>query len=417
MDPLLRQDISQLSIREICSHLRENLAVNRSLQHDKSQLLDYIIGNAPPQLLDILREAGQSKATAREQAKETRAVTRKRKLAETQNTRRTAAHIENELEAIESECRDIHKFLELPTNEEVKSCYGKFWDATSNKALQMTICGVCAREVSVHEDRPRLWRLTDLPNSSRLVPSSPHPAHDLFDGKLLEPRGVEGEGEGVRVHVCKHCAEELGKDGEKPPPLSLANNMWIGRVPWQLQVLTFPEQLLIALIYPRVYVFKLFPKKMGGRREALQRAMRGNVSSYELSADGITSMVEGCLMPRPPAILASVISVTFIGLGELPRNWLRTTFRVRRHFIAEALRWLKDHNPKYYGNIEISNSRIQQLPEDDVPEEISSLVRQSTDTGIIDQESEGYVPRDEGQFLSLVLYNMCLLCQRLRCHR
>ena len=46
--------------------------------------------------------------------------------------------------------------------------------------------------------------------------------------------------------------------------------------------------------------------------------------------DGISSMLHGNLMPRPPAVLASVISVTFIGLGDLPKHWLRTTFRVRR---------------------------------------------------------------------------------------
>lgn len=64
---------------------------------------------------------------------------------------------------------------------------------------------------------------------------------------------------------------------------------------------------------------------------------------------------------------------------------------------------MKQHNPKYYGDIEISDSRIQQLPDDGVPEEISSLVCQSTDTGIVDQESEGYVPVDEGQFPELVV--------------
>lgn len=403
MDPTLCQDISELSIKEICSHLRGILAVTRALRLDKNLLLDYILANAQPELLGVLRKAGRSKVAIREQAQELRDNTRKRKRVETENSRRTAARVEEESVAIEHGHRDIHKFLELPSSEEVQYCYRKFWEATSNEALQMTICGVCAREVSMRDDHPRLWPLTNLPNFNRLVPSSPHPAHDLFDGRLLEPMGVEGEGKDICVRVCKQCIEELGKDGDRPPPLSLANNMWIGRIPWQLQVLTFPEQLLIALIYPRVYVFKLFPKKMGGRREALQRAMRGNISSYELSADGIASMLEGRLMPRPPAILASVISVTFIGLEELPKNWLRTTFRVRRHFVAEALRWLKQHNPKYYGNIKISDSRIQQLPDDDVPEEISSLVRQSTDTGIVDQESEGYVPVDEGKFPKLVV--------------
>ena len=96
------------------------------------------------------------------------------------------------------------------------------------------------------------------------------------------------------------------------------NRLWIGPIPWQLQVLTFPEQLLIALLYPRVYIFKLFPKRSQGARNisGLQCAMQGNVTTYELDGEGVASMVQGKLMPCPPAILASLILVTFIALGE-----------------------------------------------------------------------------------------------------
>ncbi|KAJ7031925.1 hypothetical protein C8F04DRAFT_905170, partial [Mycena alexandri] len=126
------------------------------------------------------------------------------------------------------------------------------------------------------------------------------------------------------------------------PQYALANNLWIGRIPWQLRALTFPEQLLIALLYPRVYVFKLHPR-CGGTQDpnTLQRGMRGTVSSYDLDCDGVVSMLAGDLMPRPPAVLASVISVTYIGLGQLPKDWLRSTFRVRRKVVWEALSWFQ----------------------------------------------------------------------------
>ncbi|KIK18505.1 hypothetical protein PISMIDRAFT_49248, partial [Pisolithus microcarpus 441] len=96
-------------------------------------------------------------------------------------------------------------------------------------------------------------------------------------------------------------------------------------------------------------------------------------------------MVEGRLMPCPPSILASLISITFVAVGNLPRDWLRSIFRVQ----------LKKHNPKYYGEVEISNNHLQDLPEDDIPVEISSVIRQSDDVGIIEQESQGYVPQDD----------------------
>ena len=392
MDPKIREDILHLPVRELLSQFKGILTFSREQRGNKELLVDHILASATPEAINFTRRAGARKREEMEEARVSQENGRKRKRNEVQSMRRAAQRNRDT-----DEPRDILKFLELPTTEQVKSCYRRFYNATSNRALESTVCGVCAREVSVQNNRPTLWHANKLPNSHRLLPSSPHPAHTLFNGLLLEPNGVEGNGAVANVRVCQSCLKELQEDIDKPPPLSLANNMWIGKVPWCLQVLTFPEQLLIALLYPRVYVFKLFPKKVGGRRDAsnLQRGMRGNVSSYELSMEGITAMVEGRLMPQPPAILASVISVTFIGLGDLPKQWLRTTFRVRRHIVAEALRWLKDNNSKYYSDIEISASRLQNLPEDDVPEEIVGLVRQSTETGIIDQESDGYVPVDE----------------------
>ncbi|KAI5985260.1 hypothetical protein EDD15DRAFT_2176074 [Pisolithus albus] len=186
------------------------------------------------------------------------------------------------------------------------------------------------------------------------------------------------------VSVCASCLTELKQQKEGPPRHSLANNLWIGDIPWELKTLTFPEQLLIALAYPCVFVFKLFPKRIQGNRDVttLQRAMRGNVTSYELDMEGISSMIEGKLMPRPPVILASLIAVSFIGVGDLPKHWIRSMFRVRRQAVCNALLWLKRNNPKYYGNIEISDERLQTLPQDDVPTEISGVIRQSEDVGV-----------------------------------
>jgi hypothetical protein len=71
------------------------------------------------------------------------------------------------------------------------------------------------------------------------------------------------------------------------------------------------------------------------------------------------------------------------------------TFCVCCAVVRRALGWLKAFNPKYYGHIKIDDGRIQALPEDDVPLAITSVIQQSTDTGIINQESDGYVPWHE----------------------
>lgn len=124
--------------------------------------------------------------------------------------------------------------------------------------------------------------------------------------------------------------------------------------------------------------------------------MRGNVSTYDMSMDGITEMIRGNLMPRRPAILASLITVTFIGLGELPKAWIHSTFQVRRRIVWDALLWLKQNNP-YYADIEISTSHLEELPEDDVPGEVMDIIYQSDDIGVIEQESAGYVLQDDNE--------------------
>ncbi|KAF8309321.1 hypothetical protein F5887DRAFT_898842 [Amanita rubescens] len=151
--------------------------------------------------------------------------------------------------------------------------------------------------------------------------------------------------EGFFVQSCRHCVGDL-KLGDCNLPLrrSLANNLWIGVVPDVLKRLSLPEQLLVALVYPRVFVFKLFSRRLnnrylGGDNPTLQRAMRGNVCSYDLDTPGIADMIQGNLMPRRPSVLASVIQITLFGQRHLPENWMHNLFRVRCHYIWEALVW------------------------------------------------------------------------------
>jgi hypothetical protein len=385
---LIRDDLALLTIKQILSHVRSFMALPRGAARHKSQLLDHVHArvNAEPSnpLYTPLLEAVRAKRLVCKGKPK-----RKRKTDATAPYEHKKARIED------TECST---FMCLPTDEERRQCHTRFIDATGNKALAQGVCAVCARECGAMDEKLASCRLSDIPNRHRLLPVQPHPAHDLYEGMLLDPAGLSHNTAGWTVNICTSCSTQLRDPrSSSPPTLSLANGLWIGKVPWQLQILSFPEQLLIALLYPRVYVFKLFPKKTAGLRDAdnLQRSMRGNVSTFELSPDGVADMLEGRLMPRPPRILASLISVTFISGGQLHKKWLHSMFRVRRRVVHNALTWLKENNSAYYGDVEISIERIQQLPEDDVPEELLHGVRQCTDSGVVDQESEGYVPRDE----------------------
>jgi hypothetical protein len=204
-------------------------------------------------------------------------------------------------------------------------------------------------------------KIDEIPNSHRLRPHKPHNAHNLYDSLLLDPCGVKKRSclKGTIVLICGSCRKQLQRDIPSPPRYSLANNLWIDPVPWGLSRMTLPEQMLVALLYPRVFVFKLYNKSTSAQSiSTLQNGMGSTVCTFELNTEHIQSMTEGQLMPRPIRILSSVITVTFVGPGKLsPRN-LRTLFRVRRQVLRDGLLWLK-HNLKYYGSIIIDGGRFR----------------------------------------------------------
>jgi hypothetical protein len=386
----LHQVLQRLSVTTLCSlcSKRKELAIPNTIRKSgKDAIIVHILDHAPLTLLAVMQQVANEKADPC-----------RRKRGHTDETLRRVAQKrdgDDSREVLGGE-KDLSKFLELPTEAERKECYRRFYEATSNANVVVEVCAVCARESDLMEKKMQCMPLNGLPNNHRLIPSKPHPAHILYHGRLLEQKGIIDQDSAELIRVCSDCLCDLKKKLEAPPRYSLANNLWIGKTPWVLEQLTLPEQLLIAHIYPRIYVFKLFPKagRGGAHPDSLQRAMRGTVSSYELSTDGICDMLEGNLMPRSPAILPSIITITYIGVSEPPKQWMRSMFRIRRQAIFGALTWLKQNNPRYYDTIEICHDRLATLPEDDVPAEITSIIRQCTDEGVLDDENDNYVQRD-----------------------
>ncbi|KAH9037779.1 hypothetical protein EDB85DRAFT_556454 [Lactarius pseudohatsudake] len=189
------------------------------------------------------------------------------------------------------------------------------------------------------------------PNSSMQLVTMPR---QLLDDCLHRDKtGV------LFANVCQSCASDLRRD--KKPVLSLANEMWVGDVPLELQVLTLPERILIGRFFPAVYIIKLYPKKKGARSWA---------------TNGLQSGLRG---------------VTFVGPKNLPQKTLPGFLRVNRTRVRDALFWLKRNNP-IYEDIIISSDRLNELPTDGIPHEISSLAKHSNDTSLLAEETDGYVP-------------------------
>ena len=380
----LTEVIAKLTLKQLQESVAGEIVVPRPVRKTKAALTTFITEHLTPTLENNLRDLLATHTTV-----QTVGSIRKRKREDGSPSARKVSRFDPD------DSEDSGEFLELPSEAVRKSCYREFYEATSNAALELVVCAVCARERGRQPDRVSSVALDEIPSPSRLIPSQPHQKHTLFDGMLLQPEGITHQGEHSVANICGECLRDLQKETQLPPKLSLANNLWVGAVPAELGCLTFPEQLLIAHLYPRVYVFKLFPKSGGGPMDGMQRGVQGNVSTYELSVEAMTAMVEGKLMPRAPAVLSSLIAITYIGVGNIPKKWLHLTFRVRRHHVARALRWLQDNNPKYYGDITISEDQLDRLPEDDVPDEILGLIRQSNDTGLVDQESSGYTRTED----------------------
>ena len=329
----------------------------------------------------------------------------KQRREERNSQRRTARAAERIRQAKAPDSPRTHatnqrEFLEVVPKSRVKQYYRKFYEATSRAKLQHHTCAVCARSRTAIEEKIVEMKLTDLPNSHRLTPSPSQqsiiPASELTHGLVLSRPACRSCDNDIHLRVCEECLRELTKpDIPHPPRFSLANDLWTGSIPWELDVLTLPERLLISLHFTRVYVIKLQPKAgtIGFDSESLQSALVGNVIAYEHNMSRISAMANGDILPHKPEILASLISIALVSVGTLHKSWLRSTFQVRRYVVQRALRWLKAHNP-YYKDVVIDDARVNSLPPSDIPEEITACLRRDDDPTAADRERAGYVLYD-----------------------
>lgn len=290
---------------------------------------------------------------------------------------------------------DESLYLQRPTPSVVQARTQDFINATSNAALSTTACVVCAREVFSKECQH--ITVAQIPNLNLLIPSAPHPAQAITavgtHGILLHPRTYSSE---EMVDVCATCHQALSR--RKCPKWALANDMWIGDVPTELQGLTLPERLLIGLYIPCAHVVKLYPKASGAsfwNPESMYDGLKGNVSSFPLDQRQVADMLD-IVKPAPLTLLSATMVITYVGPKNRPLHWLHghglpANFKVRRLKVAKALAWLKDNNP-LYARIEISQERVDALPLNAVPEELYEIMRTSDDVDALAEEHSGYVP-------------------------
>lgn len=64
---------------------------------------------------------------------------------------------------------------------------------------------------------------------------------------------------------------------------------------------------------------------------------------------------------------------------------------------------------KYYGDIEISDLLLQQLPEDDIPDQLKAMIHMTDNEKIVDKENESYVPSRK-MFMLVPMAMVILVC-------
>jgi hypothetical protein len=240
----------------------------------------------------------------------------------------------------------LETYLASPSEEVKSSHLAKFIDRTSNRETAQVVCVVCACKVfSVETEEVDL---DALPGQDLLVLFIRHCAQHLVCNMLLYHHTVSFLHGKPSGRVCTKCLQDLCT--HKLPALALSNGLWVGDVPPQLAILTLPERVLIGLNFPVAYIVKLYPQKKGARNWdtlALNSGLRGNVSTYRLNTSDISSMIEGRLLPRRPALLVATIGISIIGPKNLPVQSLPSFLTVHHGRVKDALQFLKEENELY----------------------------------------------------------------------
>ena len=267
-----------------------------------------------------------------------------------------------------------------------RHCFEEALKMMSGNILNEVVCAVCGELVKNAE--VNIITLEELPNGRLLnCENVPENSYTIIDGMVFESKGIlQSNSSSSNIQVCKCCLNIL-KSG-KLPPRAIANDLCVGKVPKELEDLTLPEQLLISVHRVKIYIFKL---QAAGPATSRQSAMKGNCIAFPQDVVRICKE-----LPPPRSELADLVKVVFVGKTMPSTFQLKKVLKVRRIKILEALQWLKSNN-RLYSDIPINMNNVEQLPEDDIPNEIKITSVVADNEGLADSEHDGYIknPKEE----------------------
>ncbi len=173
------------------------------------------------------------------------------------------------------------------------------------------------------------------------------PVQEL-EGPILY-RDLRGQDE--QLQACAECLEALRH--HRLPRYALANGLWTGNIPEELQKLNFVEKLLVAVERHNVCI---------GKVTKGQHKMTANAVVYAQPVGKFHSA-----LPPKPDELAECLTILFVGpCKPLPADLKRTPFIVRRKVVLAALRWLILNHRDYEG-ISVSYENLAAYGEEEPP--------------------------------------------------
>lgn len=234
----------------------------------------------------------------------------------------------------------IRNWPQLCPREVKEQFQSAFLDATSPATLREKSCVVCSgsfRGKDMFPERIRLSELMSLPllRIGQSVPnllSNLYARDDELDGLAINSDAVFFENSVAEMECCKTCHRHLVKNG-KLPPLALANDLLLGKVPQELSDLTVVEESLIARRRAKMWVVQLKGDSESGEEgdsytftnstsitsssAVAQRGLRGHVVVYPADPQNLATTL-------PPSLedASTLVCVVFVGSSPPTKEWL-----------------------------------------------------------------------------------------------
>ena len=291
-----------------------------------------------------------------------------------------------------------------PSPEDIKAtqqqCVNQWIEHTSQAAVSPNHCAVCSldcRPADTHTVNASQFAQTakkllfpkhpDMyKHMLQRFPNTFNYGHAGLNGMVLHKAGVVAADTGnavqMQINTCKSCWSRLQHG--LVPKCALANNMFRGPTPPELEGLTLTEQLLISKYRTRVFLVKLRDTSGKGDPAARQEALKGSVTSFEHETEQAVEM-----LPAAPDSLVDQVAVLFVGTKKPHPDAFKRILEVRREKVRQALTFLAVHIPLY--KTCVSQAQIDALPENGIPDSLRETIVHA-DRQAEQDDNRGYIP-------------------------